>query len=206
MNADGVSTDGAGEALDVSELKSFAFGARSTLFWATTLLCVSEGTVLAILFTSYLYLRDNFDTWPPSLPLRLAPGIASTGVLLLSLVPITLVGRAARDLDLKRTRRWQLVSTLVGIVGLALRFWETRALPFTWSENAYASVVWTSFGAHMVDYVVEVGECVVLTALLFRGPLEEKHFEDVEVNAFFWAFLVVAWLPFAGLFYGEGVR
>jgi heme/copper-type cytochrome/quinol oxidase subunit 3 len=127
-------------------------------------------------------------------------------VLVVSLVPIVLVGRAARDLDLRRTQLWQVVASLVGVAGLALRYWEIQSLPFTWTENAYASVVWTSFGTHMVDYVAEVGETIVLTALLFKGPLEKKHFEDIEVNAFFWAFLVLAWLPFAGVFYGEGVR
>jgi heme/copper-type cytochrome/quinol oxidase subunit 3 len=117
---------------------------------------------------------------------------------------MAMTAKVAKTLDLKRTRRWQLVSTLVGAAGLALRGWEIHALPFQWTENAYASVVWGSIGFHTIDFVAEMGEMVVLTALLFKGPVEDKHFEDVQVNAFFWAFLVLVWLPFAGVFYIDG--
>lgn len=190
--------------IDVSELKTHAFGSRSTLFWGIILLCCIEGTALALMFTSYFYLRGNFYEWPPSNRIPSLAGALSTVVLVASILPMVLCGRAARELDLAGTRRWQLVSTLVGAVGLALRAWELHALPFEWTENAYASVVWATMGLHTVDYVAEMGEMIVLTVLLYRGPLEDKHFEDVEVNAFFWAFLALAWLPFAGVFYIDG--
>jgi heme/copper-type cytochrome/quinol oxidase subunit 3 len=36
----------------------------------------------------------------------------------------------------------------------------------------------------------------VLLALLMRlGPVERKHFVDVNVNAVYWYFVVLAWLP-----------
>lgn len=190
--------------IDVSELRSFAFGSRSTLFWGTACLCMIEGTALALLFMSYFYVRGNFDEWPPSAAMRPLPGALSTAVLAASLVPMTLTGRAARDLDLARTRRWQIASTMIGAVGLALRAWELHSLPFLWTENAYATIVWVALGIHTVDYVAEMGEMVVLSVLFVKGPIEDKHFEDVEVNAFFWAFLAIAWLPFAGVLYTDG--
>jgi heme/copper-type cytochrome/quinol oxidase subunit 3 len=190
--------------LDVSKLKNHAFGSRSTLFWGVMLLCLIEGTALALLFTSYFYVRGNFYEWPPSDRTPSLVGAVATAVLLASIVPMVLTGRAARDMDLARTRRWQIISTLVGAVALGLRAWEIHALPFSWSENAYASVVWGSIGFHTVDFVAEMGEMIVLSALLSKGPVEDKHFEDVEVNAFFWAFLVLVWLPFAGVFYIDG--
>jgi cytochrome c oxidase subunit I+III len=190
--------------IDVSALKTHAFGSRSTLFWGVMCLCLIEGTALALLFTSYFFVRGNFYEWPPSAQLPSGVGAISTFVLVASIIPMWLTGKAARALDLAGTRRWQLVATLVGAVALALRAWEIHALPFQWTENAYASIVWASIGTHTLDFVVEMGEMVVLTALLYRGPLEKKHFEDVEVNAFFWAFLVLVWLPFAGVFYIDG--
>jgi len=190
--------------LDVSALKSYAFGARSTLFWGVLVLCLIEGTALALLFMSYFYVRGNFYEWPPSDRIPIAPRTACTTVLALSIVPMVLTGRAARKLDLRATRKWQLISTVVGAVTLALRAWTIASLPFAWSENAYASVVWSSIGFHTLDFVAEMGEMLVLTALLFKGPVEEKHFEDVEVNALFWTFLVLVWLPFAGVFWIDG--
>jgi heme/copper-type cytochrome/quinol oxidase subunit 3 len=190
--------------IDVADLPTHAFGSRSPLFWGTAMLCCIEATALALLFTSYFYIRGNFDEWPPSDRIPPIAGSLSTAVLMASLAPAWVVGKAAKTLDLARTRRWQLVTTLVGALGLTLRAYEIDALPFLWTENAYASVVWGSIGFHTVDYVAEMGEMVVLTALLYRGPVEDKHFEDVQVNAFFWAFLVLAWLPFAGVFYVDG--
>jgi heme/copper-type cytochrome/quinol oxidase subunit 3 len=193
-----------GTEIDVSGLKTFAFGARSPMFWATALLCCIEGTALALLFISYFYLRENFAVWPPSARLPPIGGSITSAVLVASLLPMWQAGRAAKTLDRKRTMHWQVISTLVGAVGLALRAWEFHALPFEWTENAYASVVWSALGFHTLDFVAEMGEMVVLSAILLRGPLEDKHFEDVQVNAFFWGFLVLAWLPFAAVFYIDG--
>jgi heme/copper-type cytochrome/quinol oxidase subunit 3 len=190
--------------VDVSALPMYAFGARSPVFWGTAILCCIEGTALALLFTSYFYLRENFLEWPPSARIPLVGGSISTAVLVSSLLPTWLTSKAARTLDAKRTRRWQTISTVVGAIGLALRAWEIHALPFQWTENAYASVVWCSIGLHTVDFVAEMGEMFVLSAIFWRGPLEDKHFEDVQVNAFFWIFLVLVWLPFAGVFYVDG--
>ena len=190
--------------IDVSELKSYAFGARSTLFWGITMLCLIEGTALALLFTDYFYIRGNFYEWPPSARIPSLVGALSTGTLILTMLPMWLTARAARTMDLARTRRWQVVSTVLGAVALGLRAWEMHAIPFQWTENAYASVVWTSIGFHTVDFVAEMGEMVVLCAILLKGPLEKKHFEDIEINAIFWAFLVLIWLPFAGVFYIDG--
>jgi cytochrome c oxidase subunit 3 len=191
--------------IDVSALKTYAFGSRSPLFWGTLLLCCIEGTALAILFTSYFYLRQNFDDWPPSARMPPLVGGVATGLLAASLVPMVMTAKVARTMDLRRTRLWQLISTAVGGAALAARWWELRSIPFDWTENAYASVVWASAGFHTVDFIAEMGEMLVLSAMLFSRHREEKHFEDVYVNAVFWAFLVLVWLPFAGVFYLDGV-
>ncbi|MDB4942063.1 MAG: cytochrome oxidase subunit [Labilithrix sp.] len=191
--------------IDVTDLPLFAFGSRSPVFWGTAMLCCIEGTALALLFTSYFYLRGNFDTWPPFERPPPVTGSVATVVLALSLVPMILTGRAARTMNLAKTRKWQVISTIVGAVALGLRAWELHALPFAWDETAYGSVVWSSFGFHTIDFAAEMVEMLVLCAILFKGPVEDKHFEDVQVNAFFWGFLVLSWLPFAGVFYLDGV-
>ena len=37
--------------------------------------------------------------------------------------------------------------------------------------------------------------------LMFVGPIEEKRFVDVEENAVYWYFVVIAWLPIWGVIY-----
>ena len=36
---------------------------------------------------------------------------------------------------------------------------------------------------------------------MFIGPIEEKRFVDVEENAVYWYFVVLAWLPIYALLY-----
>jgi cytochrome c oxidase subunit 3 len=41
----------------------------------------------------------------------------------------------------------------------------------------------------------------VLTTLMFTGPIEGKRFSDVSDNAFYWYFVVIAWLPIFAVVY-----
>lgn len=192
-------------AIDVSELPTVAFGTRTPIFWGIVVFCLIEGTTLAMMFFSYLYVRGNFDMWPPSAVIPPLPGASCTATLVASLVPMWFCRKAAVEMDLHRTRRWLLIGTLISVAALPLRVWQMAALPFPWDENAYASVVWTSIGFHCVEGLAGVLENVCLTVLLYKGPVEKKTFEDVESNILFWAFVVIVWLPFAVLFLTDGV-
>jgi len=45
------------------------------------------------------------------------------------------------------------------------------------------------------------GDTAVLAVLMFTGPVEERRFIDVEENAVYWYFVVLAWLPIYGVIY-----
>ena len=51
--------------LDVSGLPSVAFGKSNTTWFANVLYMTIEGTMFALLFASYFYLRTRTDSWPP---------------------------------------------------------------------------------------------------------------------------------------------
>ncbi len=190
--------------LDVSELPDHAFGPRSTLWWGAVLLICIETTALAILFTTYFYVRETFLQWPPAEPLNPVPGLVDMAVLVASCVPMALCRRAALAHDFHATRRWLVVATIVTLVFAATRAWTIAALPFDWTANAYASVVWTSIGTHTVEGIAGVLENLLLCALFFIGPFERKHFEDTAVGIVFWFFVVAVWLPFALVFNLDG--
>jgi cytochrome c oxidase subunit 1/cytochrome c oxidase subunit I+III len=46
---------------------------------------------------------------------------------------------------------------------------------------------------HLLSGVVEN---VVLTAVLYKGPVEKKLMMDIRLSAIYWWFVVVAWVPF----------
>ena len=40
-----------------------------------------------------------------------------------------------------------------------------------------------------------------IAALFLFGPIEEKHFSDVEDNAVYWYFMTLVWVPLYFLLY-----
>jgi cytochrome c oxidase subunit III len=189
--------------LDVSALPRYATGMRTPLWWGTVLLVAIESTCFAVLFNTYLYVRNNFREWPPDERLHLLPGALSAVALLLTVPPTVLYRRAACAERFTPMRRWLLVATALSLLSIALRVWELAAVPFLWTGSAYASVVWTSLGMHTVEIVTGAVESIFMCVVLFRPRVELKTFEDVEASALFWFFSVFVWLPFAGLFYLE---
>lgn len=195
-----------GTGLNVAHLPRYATGSRTPLWWGTVLLIAIESTCFAILFTTYFYLRNNFDEWPPDERLRAAPGVVTAALLLLSVVPTAIYRRAACQQRFTAMRRWLVISTGLAFASTAARVWELRAVPFSWTGSAYGSVVWGSLGLHTLEIVTGAFESVFLCAILFRRRVELKSFEDVEASALFWFFSVFVWLPFAAVFYVEGVN
>ena len=183
--------------LDVSELPEVVFGPRDTTWWGTLGFMVIESTTLAVCAASYLYLRQNAAAWPPEhvpLPSVLVPTI-NVLLLLATIVPMWLVGRAARRLDASGVRRWLTVAILLGALSSALRLWEFAALNVRWDRNAYGSAAWATLGFHSTLLFVDVIESLVILAIFVFGPLEEKHFTDASDAAFYQYFLSLVYVP-----------
>ena len=183
-------------ALDVSGLPSYAFSHRSPMWWGTLGMIAIEGTVFALVIATYFYLRSHSATWPmTSLPPDLLWGTVNTGIMLGSLVPNHFAKKAGERLDVKGARLWLCAGLVFGFAFIGVRVLEFAGLNVRWDSNAYGSVVWTLLSLHTVHLATDVADSVVLAVLFFTGPLEGKRFVDVSENAFYWYFVVWAWLP-----------
>jgi cytochrome c oxidase subunit I+III len=183
----------AGPHIEVGELPVTAFGARDPLWWGVVCLIAIEGSVFALLYVSYFYLRDRAVHWPPQ-PLGAAStGYALTGfaALLLSWAPMAASSRAAQRGDLKAMRSGLWLATLLGLAFVALRFAELAQLEFRWDSHAQGSLVWGILALHTLHGVFDSGENLAILGVLTRGPVEEKHLVDVTVNGLYWYFIVV---------------
>lgn len=183
--------------IDVSRLPQFAFGNRGLMWWGVVGFLAIETTMLVICFVSYFYLRDRVTDWPPpptALPDLLVPTI-NLFVLLISVVPMYLVDRAAKRLDKRKTLIWMIVSILIGIVFLVLRAFEFTALNVSWDTNAYGSIVWTIIVIHTFHLVSEVVETMVIAIIMGKGHTEPKYFVDATDNALYWYFIIAIWIP-----------
>ncbi len=188
--------------INAAPLPSYAFGHRSLLWWSTMGVIAIEGTMFALVITNYLYLKGREPHWPPGVfPPGLLWGTVNTGLLLASLVPNELAKKASERLDLSKTRLWLVTGIVFAVAFNVVRVLEFRALNVWWDTNAYGSVVWTLVGFHTVHVLTDLLDTLVITVLLFTGPLEEKRFVDVSENSVYWYFVVLAWLPIYAVIY-----
>lgn len=190
-------------ALDVSGLPTGAFGSRSLMWWGTMGVVLIEGTVFALAIAAYGYLGVHLPAWPPhgDAPPDLRWGTVNTLVLLASLVPNELAKRAAERVNLRRVRLWLVVSLLFALAFNAVRAVEFTSLNVSWDRDSYGSIVWLLLGLHTTHIITDFLDSIVLTVLMFTGPVEEHRFVDVEENAVYWYFVVLAWLPIYGVIY-----
>lgn len=188
--------------LDVSELPTYAFGARSPMWWGTLGFCVLEGTGFALAAGAYLYLAFLNPQWPLSAPPPdLIWSSLVTVVLIVSIIPNYLSKKFAEKEDLPRVQVHLIVVLAFGLAAIGLRFLEFGGLHVKWDQNAYGSLLWALLGLHTVHIITDVVDTIVLTVLMFTRHAHGKRFSDVGDNAFYWNFVVLSWLPIYALLY-----
>ena len=182
--------------LDVSGLPTYAYGHRSLMWWGTWGMILIEGTVFVIALVTYYYLRDFSQTWPPEGdPPRLLFGTLNLIILLASGWPNQWAKKAAQREDLRAVRLWLVVGLLFSVAFIAVRGFEFPALNTHYDANAYGSIVYMILILHTVHLVTDTADTLVLTVLMFTGPLEGRRFVDVAENSLYWWFVVFSWIP-----------
>jgi heme/copper-type cytochrome/quinol oxidase subunit 3 len=183
--------------MDVATLPDEGFSHHAPIWWGNSLMMLIEGAGFAILVVTYFYIRRNFDTWPP--PRTLLPDIGvstlNVAVMVTGIVPMWHTARLALQNERPRTLGfWLLVCVLFGIVAAVLRVLEFKAVHTRWDSNAYGSIVWAILGVHFAHILAATLETLVIAILMFSGPVEEKHFVDITVNALYWYFVALSWV------------
>jgi heme/copper-type cytochrome/quinol oxidase subunit 3 len=185
----------------VANLPTTVYGNRSPMWWGTLAFIVIEGSTLFICAVSYFYIQQNFSTWPPEHVVR--PALAAAGVqaalMLLSNIPMVVIDRAARRLDLK-TVQWGMVLMLVLCVAMCvLRGLELQAVHVRWDSSAYGSVVWATLVTHSTLLLLQTAETLVMALLLFSPNLEQRDISGVSDSALYWYFMTGVWIPLAAI-------
>jgi len=183
--------------LDVSHLPSTVFGHRGLLWWGTVGFIAIEGTTLVICAVVYFYLMRNFASWPPEGTPRpdLAIPTVQAALMLLSIPAAVALDRSSRRMDLGAVRRWMVILSVFVTAFLVLRWFELKALNVRWDTNAYGSAAWLVVVTHGTLLLLEWFEAVLFTAMLFIGPVEDRHFSDANDTTLYWIFMTSAWIP-----------
>jgi cytochrome c oxidase subunit 3 len=181
--------------LDVSGLPTYAYGNRSLMWWGTMGMILIESTVFALAIVTYFYLRERSDLWPPhGDPPALLYGTLNTLVLLVSLIPNQWTKTAAEEENLPAVRIGLTLCVTFAVAFVILRGFEFGALHTSWNDSAYGSIVYALLILHTIHLVTDLIDSIVLTVLMYTGPLSGRRFVDVSENAFYWYFVVGSWL------------
>ncbi len=183
--------------LRVSDLPLHGKGPASPTWWGTLTFMLLEGSAFAVCIGIYLYLLSLAPTWPIGAPPpNLGPGTVVTLILLVSLVPNWFVGRWAHQHALRKVRIGIVVMTLFGMLPLAVRVFEFRALNIWWDANAYGSILWLLLGLHSTHLITDLADTIVLAVMMFtRHGANRRRFGDVHDNVLYWNFVVLTWIP-----------
>jgi cytochrome c oxidase subunit 3 len=189
--------------IDVSELEPHVLDHRSPIWWGNVLLLCIETTMFGLLVAAYFYLRMNFTEWPPPRPEKslyatnpkLFFATANTILLVLSCIPMGLADWAALHRKVGVVKVCMAVMVLLGLGAIALRFYEFSDLKFRWDDNAYAGIVWTTLGMHLLHLITGTAENGIMCAWAWLHGLDDKHARDVRVGAVYWYWIAGIWLP-----------
>jgi cytochrome c oxidase subunit III len=181
---------------DVSELPTYDFSSKSSMWWGTLGFIALEGMGFALAAGIYLYLAAISPDWPLGAPPPdLLPGTMVTALLVVSLIPNHMVDRWAREENLRLVRIGLVVMCAFGLAPLIGRLFEFSALHVSWDTNAYGSATWFLLGLHTTHLLTDLGDTLVLAALMFtRYGKSGRRFSDVSDNAFYWDFVVASWV------------
>jgi len=190
------------ETIDASCLPQYGYGAQSPMWWGTMGFMIVEGMGFLLAAAMYFYLAAKSPEWPLGAhPPKLGPGSLQTALLLISLVPNLLLDRAAKREELGNVRKLLIVLLVMELIAIVLRFYEFQGLGIRWDVNAYGSVAWLMLGLHMTHLITDCADSAVLTVLMFTRHAKGKRFSDVSDTAFYWYFVVFAWVPIYVLIY-----
>lgn len=184
--------------MNVSALPDVVFGVRDIMWWGTLGFVVIEGFTLILTAAVYLYIQQNFATWPPEGTPLPDLGIPTLQVvlMLLSLPLVWWISRSALAFDLGKVRLGLTIATVAAGVFMGLRIVEAIvSLNVKWDTNAYGSAQWLILGAHFTLLLIEFIEVGGMAAMFWLAPIEEKHFSDAADMAFYWYFMVLSWVP-----------
>jgi heme/copper-type cytochrome/quinol oxidase subunit 3 len=191
-----------GHALDVGELPTYGFSHRSLMWWGNVGMIAIEGVAFGFMFVIYFYLRSVSDT-PPSPGPTPHPlwGTVNLCIILLSALPNWFTDKAAVARDTRNVRIGLVLSSVFALALCGVRALEFTALNVRWDDNVYGSFIWTYLGLHTFNLITDAGDTLVLTAVMFKKPIEGKRFVDVAENCGYWHFIVWSWVPIYALIY-----
>jgi heme/copper-type cytochrome/quinol oxidase subunit 3 len=197
--------------LNVADLPAIGFDHRSPLWWGNTILLFIETSMFGILIAMYFTIAMNTSPFPPPRvdrpPVMYDPvpdlflPLIGLGVLLISLIPAIWLDISARRKDAVSVKIAVVVTLIVNLAAIVIRYYEFDSLHFKWNDNAYGSITWIILGVHMFHLFVMACEDIYLTLWTYIRGVDAKHAVDLTVTAVYWYWIVGMWIVLFPIIY-----
>lgn len=195
-----MTSDAAG---DLAGLPAAGAGLRATGWWGMVVLIATEATLFAALLSSYFYLRSGTDAWPPPGIAKPELSLAGPGTVVLLSSSVTMVWA---EVSIRRGRQGALrggmaVTSVLGLIFLAIQGTEYARSEFTPRTNAYGSLFFVITGIHGLH--VAIGLCMlgVVQLRAWLGHFDAERHLAVQNVSLYWHFVDAVWIfVFASLY------
>jgi cytochrome c oxidase subunit 3 len=182
---------------DASDLPRVNADHKDPLWWGFLGMIAIETAVFATLIVSYFYLRMGQPEWPPDgiKPPELFLPTVNTLLLIASSGVMVWAEKGIRKGNQRRLAIGLAVGIALAVTFLSLKVFEYSHVDYSWSTNAYGSIVWTIIGFHSTHVTALILKTTVMDVLAWKGFFNEERRLGVAVNGLYWHFVVLIWLP-----------
>ena len=179
---------------------------------------VTEVMFFGGLLMAYLLYRVWYPlAWAEgSLELDIRLGAFNTVVLIGSSLTMALAVRAAQTGAQKATVRWLLITMVLGVTFLVVKFFEYREKwhlnhipgpnfqfegPHAAQVEIFLSLYFGLTGLHALHMVIGASLLAVITWMAHRGRFSPEWYTPVELSGLYWHFVDIVWIFLFPLLY-----
>ena len=169
---------------------------RPTPWWGMVCLIMTESTIFAGLIAAYFFYRASAKVWPPpgiEEP-KLTLTIIMSFVLWGSSIPMIIAERGIKKGKQRALRFGLMMAWIMGAAFLGYSMKDFSLEKFDWTENAYASIFYTTIGLHTFHVFVGLVMSAVVQIKAWQGKFSEERHMTVQVYAMYWHFVDAVWL------------
>jgi heme/copper-type cytochrome/quinol oxidase subunit 3 len=189
----------------VHGLPVYHTGTRAPGWWGMllVLLTITVGTACCIF--SYFYLRSTATDWPPAgiTPPDLSLPVVRTIVFLSSIVPAWWALRSIRREHQVQLQLSLALTSICGVIFIALLLTEIGAWDVNLQANAYGSIFYLLQGIQLLLVIIGLLISVFTQAQAWLGYFNGWRHLAVQNLTNFWTFAVVHWLVVALVLYAS---
>jgi cytochrome c oxidase subunit III len=171
--------------------------------WGLLTFLLSESLMFGGFFATYLVLRGDATTWPPTgTEVELLLPTLNTIVLVSSSFVIHLGDTAIKQDNLNGLRRWYIVTAVMGAAFLAGQVYEYLTLGYGLTTNIFSNCFYLMTGFHGLHLFVGL---LLILGVLWRSRRPEHYSTSkhvgVEMAEIYWHFVDIIWIILFTLLY-----